>query len=221
MKTACRQIASQILLILMTSPLGSALGQSQTTPPAQSQAQPPAQPQPSAQAQAASQSSSDVAPKEDSIAEASRKAKAKKEKPARGKVLTDDDLSGLRGNGVSIVGDGASGSSASRGDDGAAPQMGGAESSAHDEQYWRSKSRELLDQMAATDQEIAKTQEEIKKYGNVGFDPSTGLKKNVIYVDDRPTHVKKLEQRKQNLQQQLADLEDEGRKEGAPPAWFR
>jgi hypothetical protein len=221
MKIGCRTVASLILFILMSSPRCSALGQSQTTPPAQSQAQPPAQPQPSAQAQAASQSSSDVAPKEDSVAEASRKAKAKKEQTVRGKVLTDDDLSGLRGSGVSIVGDGASGSSASRSDDGAAPQMGGAESGAHDEQYWRSKSRELLDQIAATDQEIAKTQEEIKKYGNVGFDPSTGLKKNVIYVDDRPTHVKKLEQRKQNLQQQLADLEDEGRKEGAPPAWFR
>jgi len=220
MKTGSRLIGSLTLLILMISPRGFALGQSQTAPPAQSQAQSPAQPQ--AQTQPDPQPSSDAAPKEDSIAEASRKAKTKKEKPARGKVLTDDGLSGLSGKGVSVVGDGSSGTSASQSNDTGAPQMGGAsESGAHDEQYWRSKSRQLLDQITATEQEIAKTLEEIRKYGNIGFDPATHLNQNVILVDDRPTKVKKLEQRKQDLQKQLEDLEDEGRKEGAQPAWFR
>jgi hypothetical protein len=221
MKTAYRAVASLILLILMISPRCFAAGQSQTPPAAKAQTQSASQSQPPAQPQPAAQSSSDAAPAEDSVAEASRKARAKKEKAVRGKVLTDDDLSGLRGNGVSVVGDGSSGSAASKNADGAAVAAGTPESGAHDEQYWRGKSRDLLDQIAATDQEIAKTQEEIKKYGNVGFDPSTGLKKNVIYVDDRQTKVKKLEERKQDLLKQLEQLEDEGRKEGAPPAWFR
>jgi hypothetical protein len=221
MKTAHRAIAPLILLILMLSPRCFSAGQSQTPPPAKTQTQSASQSQPPAQPPPAAQASSDAAPAEDSLAEASRKAKAKKEKLARGKVLTDDDLSGIRGNGVSVVGDGSSGASASKSPDGS-PALGEAfESGAHDEQYWRGKSRDLLDQIAATDQEIAKTQEEIKKYGNVGFDPSTGLKKNVIYVDDRQTKVKKLEERKQDLRRQLEQLEDEGRKEGAPPAWFR
>ena len=221
MKTAHRTIASLILLILMISPRCFAAGQSQTPPPPKIQTQSASQSQPPAQPPPAAQTSSDAAPAELSVAEASRKAKAKKEKLARGKVLTDDDLSGIRGNGVSVVGDGSSGASASKSADGS-PTLGEASGSgAHDEQYWRGKSRDLLDQIAATDQEIAKTQEEIKKYGNVGFDPSTGLKKNVIYVDDRQTKVKKLEERKQDLQKQLEQLEDEGRREGAPPAWFR
>jgi hypothetical protein len=220
MTTALRTIASLILLILVISPRCFAAGQSQTPPPPKTQTQSASQPQPPAQPPAATQTS-DATPAEDSLAEASRKAKAKKEKLARGKVLTDDDLSGIRGNGVSVVGDGTSGGSGSKSADGS-PALGEAsESGAHDEQYWRGKSRDLLDQISATDQEIAKTQEEIKKYGNVGFDPSTGLKKNVIYVDDRQTKVKKLEERKQDLQRQLEQLEDEGRKEGAPPAWFR
>jgi hypothetical protein len=220
MKIDHRTIAPTILLLLMISPRSSARCQSQAAPPAQPQSQ--AQPKSEAQTQAAPQSSPDSAPKEESLADAARKAKAKKEKPAHGKVLTDDDLSGLRGNGVSVVGDGSSGSSASQDSRMALPEAGGATpSGAHDEQYWRSKARDLLDQIAATDQAIAKTQEEIKKYGNIGFDPQTGLKKNVIYVDDRPTQVKKLEQHKQDLQKQLEDLEDAGRKEDAPPAWFR
>jgi hypothetical protein len=221
MKTAHRAIAPLILLILMISPRCFAAGQSQTPPPAKTQTQSASQSQAPVQPPPATQPSSDATPAEDSVAEASRKAKAKKEKLARGKVLTDDDLSGIRGNGVSVVGDGSSGASASKSADGSAALGETPPSGGHDEQYWRGKSRDLLDQIAATDQEIAKTQEEIKKYGNVGFDPSTGLKKNVIYVDDRQTKVKKLEERKQDLQNQLEQLEDEGRKEGAPPAWFR
>jgi hypothetical protein len=221
MKFAHRLIASPILLLLTLSSCSSARSQSQTPPPSQPQSQSQAQPKPQPEAQPTPQVSNDAAPKEESVVDASRKAKAKKEKPAHGKVLTDDDLSSLRGNGVSVVGDGSSGLSASQDSMSPRGEAGAAASGSHDEQYWRAKARDLLDQIAATDQEIAKTQEEIRKYGNVGFDPSTGLKKNVIYVDDRPTKVKKLEQRKQDLQKQLEDLEDEGRKEGAPPAWFR
>jgi hypothetical protein len=222
MKIDCRTIALTMLLLLMISPRSSARCQSQKAPPAQAQSQSQAQPKPEAQPQPGSQVSLDSALKEESVADAARKAKAKKEKTEHGKVLTDDDLSGLRGNGVSVVGDGSSGRSASQDSSLALPEDGGATpSGAHDEQYWRAKARDLLDQIAATDQKIAKTEEEIKKYGNIGFDPQTGLKKNVIYVDDRPTQVKKLEQHKQDLQKKLEDLEDQGRKEGAPPAWFR
>lgn len=75
--------------------------------------------------------------------------------------------------------------------------------------------------MAAVDQEIAKVKEEIKKYGNKGFDVSSGLKQGVIYVEDRNVRLKDLEKKKADLQAQMDALKEEGRKASALPAWFR
>ena len=47
------------------------------------------------------------------------------------------------------------------------------------------------------------------------------MKEGVAYVEDRNGQIAKLEKRKANLQKQLEDLEEEGRKAGAEPAWFR
>jgi len=75
--------------------------------------------------------------------------------------------------------------------------------------------------MAATDQQIEKVKEEIKKYGNGGFDPQTGLGKNVIYVDDRQSQLTRLEKQRADLDKQMDQLQEEGRKAGAQPSWFR
>jgi chaperonin cofactor prefoldin len=90
-----------------------------------------------------------------------------------------------------------------------------------EEAYWRSRARGLLSQMAAVDQQIEKVKEEIKKYGNGGFDPSTGLGKNVIYVDDRQSQLTRLQKQRSDLDKQMDQLQEEGRKAGAQPAWFR
>ena len=71
------------------------------------------------------------------------------------------------------------------------------------------------------DQEIAKTKDEIKKYGTGGFDVTTGMKDNIAYIQDRNAQLQELEKHKADLQKQLDELQDEGRKVGAPSSWFR
>jgi chromosome segregation ATPase len=171
------------------------------------------QPSPSSQQP---QGQSQTQQKEDSVAEAARKAKVKKAVPAQGKVFTEDDLSGMRKDGVSVVGNESKKSApvAQR----PAPED---EDDPNSEQYWRGKARPILDEIAAVNQQIEQLKEEIKKYGNAGFDVATGMKDSIAYVRDRNAKIEKLQKRKTTLEKQLDDLQDEGRKAGAEPAWFR
>ena len=169
--------------------------------------------------QSSSQTQAQPQQKEDSATEAAKKAQ--KDKPKPKKVYTEEDLSSMHGGGVSVVGDetpaGAAGTKQANGGTKAdvAPMSG------QDEGYWRGKARGLLDQIAATDQQIGKTKEEIKKYGGDGFDATSGLKDNIIYIDNRNAKVQQLEKRKADLEKKLDQLQEEGRKAGAEPAWFR
>jgi chromosome segregation ATPase len=180
---------------------------------ASQQSPPPAQ---SSQDQSASQAQTPAQDKPDSVAEAARKAKEKKAASAKGKVFTEDDLSGIKKDGVSVVG--TEGKKPSN----SPPATGKEEEDApNGEKYWRGKARPILDEMAEIDQQIAELKEEIKKYGNGGFDITTGYKNNIAYIDDRNAQVQELQKKKANLQKKLDDLEEEGRKAGAQPAWFR
>ena len=173
---------------------GAALGQSQ------SQAPPPPPPSPQ---------------KQESAADAARKAKAEKAKSPR-KVYTEEDLSGLKPGSVSVVGQETPAADSSPQD-----RDADATKSGKTEEYWRGRARKLRDQMAATDQEIAKLKDEIKKTGGGGFDASTGLKQNVIYIHDSNARLQKLEQQKEKLEKQMDLLQEEGRRAGALPEWFR
>jgi hypothetical protein len=155
----------------------------------------------------------------DSLAEAARKAKERKGKQDAPKVYTEDEMSKLSSHGVSVVGEGNGPGGNSAGDRYVPDSRD--QSRNREEAYWRGRARNLLSQMAATDQQIDKVKEEIKKYGNGGFDPSTGLGKNVIYVDDRQSQLKRLEQQRANLDKQMDQLQEEGRRAGAQPSWFR
>ena len=176
---------------------------------------------PSQQTQSADQSSSQsqtpAQEKTDSVAEAARKAKAKKAAAPQSKVVTEDDLAGMNKSGVSVVGEEnnkkATPLTAKSNDD--------KKYDPNSEEYWRSKSQPILDQMKAIDQKIAQLREDIKKMGPGGFDVTTGFKDNVAYIEDRNGQIQTLEKRKATLQKQLDDLEEEGRKAGAQPAWFR
>ncbi len=189
----------------------AALGQSQPEPPQLSQ-------------QSSSQAQSQTQPepkKRESGGDAAKKSERDRAKPK--KVYTEEDLSGMRGNGVSVVGDekpagaGAAGTKKADGktETGVVPMSG------QDEPYWRGKGHELLEQITQTEQQIAKLKDDIKKYGAGGFDVTTGMKKNVAYVEDRNGQVKDLEKRKAGLEKKLDQLEEQGRKAGAQPAWFR
>jgi hypothetical protein len=154
--------------------------------------------------------------KQDSLAEAARKAKANKPAAAKAKVYTEDDLKAIKGPGVSVVGD--------------APKKGARRAPSTDadgdyvqnsEEYWRGRAQQFLEAIAQTDEQIAQKKEEIKEFGSGGFDITTGRKDNIAYINDRNAQLKQLEARKADLEKQLEELQDEGRKAGAPASWFR
>lgn len=155
--------------------------------------------------------------KQDSLAEAARKAKAQKSKSDSPKVMTEDDLHTLRGGGVSVVGDSSSGRNSSD------VTYTTGDPSPHDqeEQMWRSRSRALMDQMTEVDRAIEAKKAEIAKSGGVGFDPASGLQQNIVVIEDRNAQLKQLENQRARLDQQMDALQEEGRKAGADSSWFR
>jgi len=176
----------------------------------------------SSQASQQSSSQAQAQPEEkktDAAADAAKKPEKDKEKPKPKKVYTEEDMSSLKG-GVSVVGDGTAGAGGARQSAGSS-KPGVVPMSGQDENYWRGKARAILDAIAATDQEIAKTKDEIKKYGSDGFDATSGLKDNVIYIDNRSSKLQQLEKRKADLEKKMDQLQEEGRKAGAESSWFR
>ena len=151
--------------------------------------------------------------KEDSPAEAARKAKANKPAAAKGKVYAEEDLAGMNGHGISVVGEAPKKGAMSLEPDQAAGD--------NKEEYWRGRAREILGQIVAVDEAISQKKEEIKKFGNGGFDVTTGMKDNIAYIRDRNGQLQTLQKRKADLEKKLDDLQEEGRKAGASPAWFR
>jgi len=190
-------------------------------PAAIAQAQSAASPASQSSQQTSSQTQSQPPQKEEATSDAAKKTEKEKAKPK--KVYTEEDLAGLRGNGVSVVGndkppatDGA-GTSKTNGK----AKSGVLPMSGQDEEYWRGKARGLLDRIAVTEQRIEAKKDEIKKLGNGGFDITTGMKDNIAYIQDRNAQLQELEKHKADLQKQLDELQDEGRKVGAPSSWFR
>lgn len=203
----------KFLLILpaVLWPAAIAFGQPQSDSPPTSQSS----------AQSASQAQSQPQQKEDSVADAAKKAPKEKAKPK--KVYTEEDLAGMRGSGVSVVGDekpAGTGGTITNGADGNT-KKGVEPMSGQDEDYWRGKARDLLDRIAATEQQIEQKKDEIKKQGSGGFDVTTGMKDNIAYIHDRNAQLLELEKHKADLQKKLDELQDEGRKVGAPASWFR
>ena len=203
-----------VAFVLLVSFLPFAASGQTASPQQSSSQQPPAQTQAPPPGQAAN--IDPPAQKPVSLAEAARKAKENKPPAAKGKVYTEDDLAGMKGPGVSVVGD-APRKTPRRGQPAGPDGYGGG----NDEQYWRERAREILDSIAQTDEQITQKKEEIKKLGNGGFDVTTGFNQNIAYINDRNAQLKQLEQHKVDLQKQLDELADEGRKVGAPASWFR
>lgn len=185
--------------------------------PAQSRG--PSQTQSRKAMQSAKTAQEDSANKQSSLADAARKANADKNKPKSKHVFTNDDLSNM-GGGISVVGNGSSGGSLAANQDSSAGLQGKGPATPN-EAYWRERTRAIRDQIAGVDQQIDKVKQEIAKSGPAAFDPTTGLTQNVIVLHDRNAELQRLQDREQNLEKQLEDLADEGRKAGADPGWFR
>jgi hypothetical protein len=239
-------VLGALLAALSAAPVVLAQSQSQTSEQASSQSAPPAKPQGQGDAASASSESSQAkpqnasstepqmesqeAPPPESLGEAARRARAQKAAAPPAKVYTEDKVARLSGHGVSVVGDGNQSGDLSDGENaensehelnGTGPAKANAPSGNADEKMWREKARAIHDQMAQIDDRISKIQEEIQKYGAVSFDPASGVRQNIIYIEDRNAQIKQLEEQKSKLQSQLDSLEEEGRKAGADSGWFR
>jgi hypothetical protein len=195
-------------------------GQAQTSGQAQSQTQAPAQAK--APASAKPQLQDQSAPQDQSLGAIARQAKAQKAKTEPTKVYTEDKLSGLSGHGVSSVGSGNSGGGASYGGNSYNNAgAGSGQSLGSNETYWRGRANAIRGQMAQLDAQIAGIREEIKKKGAVTVDPMSGAAAGVIYVEDRNMQIRRIEEQKTRLEQQLEALAEEGRKAGTDSGWFR
>ena len=203
-RSALREKLSSLLVaaLLMT---GMVLGQSQSqsTPP--SQTSPQAQPLPQQN--------------QGSLGDTARKAKTDKGKSKAHKVYTDEDLP-TGGHSVSVVGQATptedSSLQAKNSD-----RKSESNEAAKQEEYWRGRARKIREQMDAVDQEIARLKEDIKKNGSSGFDAASGLQKNVIYIVDKNAQLQRLEKKKADLEKEMDQLGEKGRKAGASPSWFR
>ena len=212
-----RAVVLLAVLLLVFRP-GSAKAQSGSASPTPSQPQSQKASQPEAESVASGQKDSANKPQ---TAPASAKADAKKSTPKAKHVYTNEDLSGIGGT-ISVVGSGSSeGASAANDNSKVRPRSNPGSSGDKDEAYWRGKAHTIRDQIAAVDQQIDKVKQEIAKSGPAAFDPTTRLQQNVIIVHDRNAELQQLQDRKQNLEKQLDELTDEGRKAGADSGWFR
>ena len=120
-----------------------------------------------------------------------------------------------------MVGDGNSGGggTSNSGNSGSGGGGGAQDAAGNQESYWRGRATEIRKQMAACDQKISEIQDEIAKHGAVSVDPMSGAQAGVIYVEDRNAQIKQVEHQKDELQNQLEALAEEGRK--ADSGWFR
>ena len=211
-----------------------AFGQAQTSGSAAAPAQNSGQAQTSGQAaqapakdkapaSAEPQLQDQSAPQDQSLGAVARQAKAQKAKSEPAKVYTEDKLAGLSGHGVSSVGSGNAGGGGSYGGNSYnnAGAGGSGQSLGSNETYWRGRANAIRGQMAQLDAQIAGIREEIKKKGAVTVDPMSGAAAGVIYVEDRNMQIRRIEEQKTRLEQQLEALAEEGRKAGADSGWFR
>ena len=184
----------------------------------------PAQRPAGAAAQNEPQMQDQSAPVAESLGDAARRARTQKAVAAKPKVYTDDSVTTLSGHGVSVVGDGSGGGggTSSSGNVDSGGSGGGAQGAAgSQESYWRGRANDIRKQMAACDQKISEIQDEIAKHGGVSVDPMSGAQAGVIFVEDRNAQIKQVEKQKDELQNQLDALAEEGRKAGADSGWFR
>jgi hypothetical protein len=138
-----------------------------------------------------------------------------KAKSRLGKVYTEEDLSRLPKDGISIVGQETSSepSSSPVGKVEAKPASGDTRHPAvPDDKYWRSRAHALQDKMNALDQKIAIVRENIADAAGRGYH---------IHTDSLDLSLADLLNQKEELQKQIAELAEEARKAGADPGWLR
>jgi chromosome segregation ATPase len=155
---------------------------------------------------------------QDSVAEAARKAreKAKTAAPAK-KTYTNDTVSELRGNEISVVGANAAKDTAPE----QAKPSGPAEVK-KDEAYWRKRFADLRMKLALAQRELDVAQRELNLLQTQYYaDPNKALQQQLTR-DDINAKTAKVDDKKAEvaeLTQALEDLKDELRHAGGEPGW--
>jgi hypothetical protein len=181
-----------IALLAAGTSAGAALAQSQSPPPPQQQ--PPAQPNP------------------DAAKDAPDKSKDGKDNAAQHKVFTNEDLSSLEKDDISVVGGKKSDGKPARGDTTKTGKQG--------EAYWHARAQKLRNQIADVDRQIAQLTGPAPTNGS-GTSNSTAPPPQGGYMNARGARLQNLQNKKAGLQKQMDQLEEEARKAAVPPGWLR
>lgn len=88
------------------------------------------------------------------------------------------------------------------------------------EAYWRSRAKQIKDEIESVDKQINALNEKTKAGKSDGIKIGFETYNSVIYADFE-SQAKELETRKEKLQKMRTALEEEARKDGALPGWLR
>lgn len=170
-----------------------------------------------------------TANQEPSVADAARKARAeKKNEPAPQKVWTDDNIPKTphqaEGKGEGAAGEGEKAA------ENAAPAAGDDDKKkAELEAQWRQKFADAHKKLDLDQKELDNMQQTLGlKETQYYSDPNTAMREQYQYPSGRGGEIndlkKRIEDKKKEIEkdkQDIADLEDQLRKEGLPPGWAR
>jgi hypothetical protein len=168
--------------------------------------------------------------KEDSVAEAARKAREKKKQAAKAtKVFTNDNIpAGTGGGRVSVVGGAPAPppESADKADKASAAGAAGEKDKAapNEEAEWRKRFADLRTKIRQAEKEIDVMQRELNLAQQQYYpDPNQALREQLERKElgERRKKIEDKQAEIRQLQQQLADLEDELRRAGLPAGWAR
>jgi hypothetical protein len=135
-------------------------------------------------------------------------------KSAPGRVLTNEDLATgkqTEGSRLNTIGP-----NSKPGAKGASPAL----ASKRGEAYWRSRAKQIRDEIDSVEKQIKALNEKTQQGKGDGIKIGFETYNSVIYADFE-SQVKELEKRREKLQKAMAQLEEEARKDGALPGWLR
>lgn len=161
----------------------------------------------------------------DSVAEAARKARARKKTPAkRPRVLTDDDLLPISNRGGVTSATASTSPATTTAPNQPADQRTDGQTAGKGEKFWRERFAEAYNKLHLAEAELNVLQREWNK-GQVEYypDPQKALKEQYTRKDINE-HAQKIELKKKkiaDLHLAIANLEDELRKAGGDVGWAR
>jgi chromosome segregation ATPase len=144
----------------------------------------------------------------ESLAEAARRIRAEKPRHEAGRVYTSEDLSRLLPSGVSVVGQ----EPAAAADAPGTANSTAVKSDRNAEGLWRERISKLKAQMSEVDDKIERVNRNIANANGNGY---------AITIADLDLSLPGLLREEEQLQKQIDQLEEEGRKAGTDPGWFR